>query len=129
MAALVAGFGGVDAGTLGFKRCHRAPGPVAKHVIGLCAVRQRAFEADAHSVREIPLGIPQQGVNLDAGERFGRSAHKPSQGLNISIPMSSKSRTLRVATAIPRERAIAAIWQSACVIGLPRWRRTAAIPA
>ena len=32
----------------------------------------------------------------------------------MSIPMSAKSRTLRVATAIPRERAIAAIWTSAC---------------
>ena len=40
------------------------------------------------------------------------SVHALFHESNISIPMSSKSRTLRVATAMPNERAIAAIWQS-----------------
>ena len=61
--------------------------------------------------------------------RFGRSAHAPSQGLKISIPISSKSRTLRVATAMPCERAIAAIWQSAGETTRPANRRLAAICA
>ena len=47
------------------------------------------------------------GQNQDA--RFGRWANAPSDGLSMSIPLSSKSRMLRVATAIPRERAMAAI--------------------
>lgn len=40
-------------------------------------------------------------------------------GLMISTPHPSKSGTLRVARAAPRDRAIAAIWASACEIGRP----------
>ena len=86
------------------------PGPVAEHVVGPCTVRQRVFEADAHPVREVPTGIPQQSINLDAGKRFGRAAHAPAQGSTTSMSMFSKSRTLRVATAMLRDWAIAAIW-------------------
>ena len=43
--------------------------------------------------------------------------------------MSPKSRTLRVATDIPRERAIAAIWQSAGATVRPAARRLEAISA
>lgn len=47
-----------------FKCRQRTPGPVSEEAVGLCAVRQRAFEADPHTVGELPAGIPQQGVNL-----------------------------------------------------------------
>ena len=40
---------------------------------------------------------------------LGRTAHAAVHGSTISIPMSSKSRTLRVATAMSRDAAIAAI--------------------
>ena len=59
----------------------------------------------------------------------GHAAHAVAQGSTISTPISSKSRTLRVATAIPRHRAIAAIWQSAGAMGRPAERRPAAISA
>ena len=45
------------------------------------------------------------------------------------MPESPKSRTLRVTTAMPREQAMAAIWQSASGIGLPIARRVEAISA
>ena len=61
--------------------------------------------------------------------RFGATGHGGDQGSMISTPRFSKSRTLRVATVMPRERAIAAIWQSAGVIGRPAERRAAAISA
>ena len=48
-------------------------------------------------------------------------------GLTISTPVSLKSRTLRVATARPRERAIAAICRSAGMTILPMEQRTAAM--
>ena len=47
------------------------------------------------------------GQNQDA--RFGHSPQAPSHRLNMSISMSSKSGMLRVTTAIPRDRAMAAI--------------------
>ena len=62
-------------------------------------------------------------------ERSGRAAHPAVQGSTTSMPMSTKSRTLRVATVMPRERAIAAIWQSAGWVGRPAERRLAAISA
>ena len=54
-----------------------------------------------------------QSIDLYAGEGFGRTAHSAAQGSTTSIPIFSKSRTLRVATAMLRDAAIAAIWQSA----------------
>ncbi len=50
-------------------------------------------------------------------------------GLTISMSISSKSLTLRVATAMPRDRAIAAIWQSTGGTGRPAERRMSAIIA
>lgn len=67
-----------------------------------------------------------EGGGLAVGsEYYGghHSVHALFHGSNISIPMSSKSRTLRVATAMPHERVIAAIWQSAWETGCPRIRR------
>ena len=46
-------------------------------------------------------------------EPLGRAFHPAVQGSTTSIPMPSKSRAWRVATVMPRERATAAIWQSA----------------
>ena len=45
------------------------------------------------------------------------------------MSMSSKSRTFRVATAMLRERAVAAIWQSAGATERPAERRMAAMSA
>ena len=55
---------------------------------------------------------PHQGVAFVVRDSFGCSTHALSHGLNTSIPMNSKSRMLRIATAMPRTRAIAAIWPS-----------------
>ena len=59
----------------------------------------------------------------------GGSLHPPAHGSTGSAPISSKSRTLRVATAMPRARAIAAIWPSAWETGRPARRRAATISA
>ena len=66
---------------------------------------------------------------MPQGGCFYRSAHVAAHGSMMSIPMSAKSRTLRVATAMPREQAIDAIWTSACETGRPSARRAAAIAA
>ena len=51
--------------------------------------------------------------------RLRRNAHACVHGSITSMPASAKSRTLRVAAAMARERAMAALWQSAFGIGLP----------
>ena len=66
----------------------------------------------------VPIGL----LNLD-------SVHAAFQGLMMSMPQPSKSFTFRVAMAAPQARTIAAIWQSASMIGLPAERRAAAISA
>ena len=71
----------------------------------------------------------EQGIDLDPREGFRRAAHAAVHGLTTSMSISSKSLTLRVATAMPRERAIAAIWQSAGGSVRPTERRMAAISA
>ena len=68
------------------------------------------------------------------GRLFGtiacaNSVHPGPQGLMTPMPQPSKSFKLRVATTAPVELAIAAIWQSASMIGLPDARRAAAISA
>ncbi len=65
------------------------------------------------SVQAIAARRQGQSIDLYAGEGFGRTAHSAAQGSTTSIPIFSKSRTLRVATAMLRDAAIAAIWQSA----------------
>ena len=52
-----------------------------------------------------------------------------AQGSTTSTPVPLKCRTLRVTRTAPRERHMAAIWQSASPIGRPAWRRSAAISA
>ena len=46
-----------------------------------------------------------------------RPCHATFHGLMTSIPQPSKSDTLRVAREAPRDRAMAAIWASACEMG------------
>ncbi len=55
--------------------------------------------------------------------------HPSAQGLITSIPLPSKSPMSLVTTDAPRLRAIAAIWQSAWLMGRPAARRAAAITA
>ena len=88
---------------LGLKRRHGPALPVAEHVVSLRAVGQRVFEQDARTVGQIPARIRKQRVDLDPREGFGRAAHALDQGSTTSMPMSSKSLTLRVTTAMPRE--------------------------
>ena len=68
-----------------------------------------------------------QGVDRDPGEGFDLDSHHPAQGFTIFTPMSSKSRTLRVASLIREAAAMAAIWQSAEATGRPAERRAAAM--
>ena len=59
-----------------------------------------------------PFGPRNHGVGMiDCGrvQNSSVSGQEPTQGSTRSMPASSKSRMLRVATDIPRERAIAAI--------------------
>ena len=65
----------------------------------------------------------------DEPGRVARQDHVAAQGSTTSTPASSKSRTLRVATAMRRERAMAAIWQSAGAMVRPVERRQAAMSA
>ncbi len=55
----------------------------------------------------------------------GHPACASSQGFTTTIPHPSKSPTLRVATAAPRARAVAAIWQSGKPMGRPAALRSA----
>ena len=53
----------------------------------------------------------------DVRQGADHTAHSAAQGSTTSIPTPSKSRTLRVITAMPRDRAIDAIGQS-CDLGV-----------
>ena len=93
------------------------------------------YRSSAGNSSEGSPGWRQSSRHLSAERHFdpkggcGAAAHSPFHGSEMSIPASSKSRTLRVATAMSRDRAIAAIWQSATGIGRPTRRRAAAISA
>ena len=67
------------------------------------------FEQDARTVSKVSVRAFGQDVDFGPREGLGRAIHAVVHGLTMSTPMSSKSRTLRVATVMPRERAIAAI--------------------
>ena len=77
VASLILRLKGVDAGALGLDRRHGPPRAVAERVVGPRAVRQRVLEQDAHAVREIPAGVLEKSVDLDAREGFGCSTHAP----------------------------------------------------
>ena len=53
---------------LGLDHRERLAPPVAEHVIGPGAVRQRVLEADAPAVRERPAGVAELLVDPGAGE-------------------------------------------------------------
>ena len=80
-----------------------------------------------------PLTGGAGAARVEPWRRAGRGAGSPRaqarQGSITRTPQSSKSAALRVASAAPRERAMAAICASACAIGLPIWRPLAAIMA
>ena len=71
---------GVDAGALGLDSRHGSPRPVAQRVVGPRAVRQRVLEEDAHAVREIPAGVLEKSVDLDARGGFGCWTHALAAG-------------------------------------------------
>ena len=89
--------------------------------------RAASVRTATSNIRQIPACVLQQGVDLDPGEGFGLGSHSPAHGFTISIPMSSKSRTLRVASLMRLAAAMAAIWQSAEATGRPAERRAAAM--
>ena len=67
--------------------------------------------------------------NLVKSDQRQDCARPFDQGSITSIPQPSKSLTSLVATDALRERAVAAIWQSAWLMGCPAARRPAAIRA
>ena len=93
---------------------------------GLCGGCAEVVDGGG-GVEGVAAGLDGGDSDVGAVGHGGRPAHRPAQGSRISIPMPSKSRTFRVATAMPRDAAIAAIWQSAGATGRPAARRTAAI--
>ena len=111
------------------------PFPNVQPEAGPAARRARSQPATRPATRvrtgtlEIPARVLEQGVDLDVREGFGRPAHAVVHGSTTSMSRASKSRTLRVATAMSRERAMAAIWQSAGAMGRPVERRAAAMSA
>ncbi len=70
------------------------------------------------------------GALCAAASRHARICRPhPRQGSTTGMPIPSKSATLRVASVIPRARAMAAICASNALIGLPVRRRSATISA
>lgn len=94
-----------------------------------CRADSRKTPGGLRGVSRPSQGRLRASLSAAAVVARGAAAHSPFHGSEISIPASSKSRTLRVATAMSRDRAIAAIWQSATGIGRPTRRRAAAISA
>ena len=105
----------------------RIPPPVAEDAVGPPTVGQRVLVENTRTIRQTPSRVPRPSVDLEAGEGFGPRVHAPAQGSTISIPISSKSRTLRVASLMRRAATMAAIWQSAEARGRPAERRAAAM--
>ena len=58
----------------GFERRHGPALAGGRHAVGQRAVGERGFEHDAHAVREVPAGIPEQSVDPGARERVGGAA-------------------------------------------------------
>ena len=87
-------------------------------------------QAQLSNSGEPPIGFPTTRLckaSISGAEIASKAAHAPAHGSKTSIPISSKSRTLRVATFMPRNAAIAAIWQSNGATGHPIERRTASL--
>ena len=76
----------IDARALGFEHGERPPVAVEEGVIRLAAIIERIFETDAAAVRQPPIGIPQQLVDVDPREGLVRHAEFASlrQVLRIS---------------------------------------------
>ena len=87
-----------------------------------------ARHVEITSLPRLPSSRLVRGL-ADVPHPIRRRDQAPIHGSITSMPVSEKSPTFRVATAMPSERAIAAIWQSASGIGRPMRRRAAAISA
>ena len=99
------------------------------------AREQQAWErrqAEHERVKDTVTGVGQSLASVTPDYRGSLDqdeAQSPAQGSMSAIPQCSKSAALRVATAAPVARAMAAIRQSASRIGRPRDRRAAAMAA
>ena len=92
MSSLVLRRDRIDARPLGLQHRHGPALPVAEHVVGQRAVGQRVLEQDARSVGEVPARVLEQGVDPDACEGFGRTAHVvPESTASMPIYTSSSS--------------------------------------
>ena len=104
------------------RRCGRLQGSRASVGSGGGTIRGRQSRGLEGSARFSVWRSVQPAVSgaasrcLTCWDLFGkcveRHDHAAAQGSTTSMSASSKSRTLRVATAMRRERTIAAIWQS-----------------
>jgi len=59
-----------DASAFSFQDSERAALPVEQPVVGLAAIVEGIFEPDIKTIRQAPIGIPQELVDLDPGEGF-----------------------------------------------------------
>ena len=124
VASLILRRKGVDAGALRLDRRHGAPGPVAQRVVGPRSVRQCVLEQDAHAVREIPAGVLEKSVDLDAGEGFCGSAHALVHGWKISVRCPRGSVTAPRRLIVLWRPAAADLWSSEILNGTRgrRWQ-------
>jgi hypothetical protein len=76
----------IDAGALGFEDSKSAAKPVEQSIVGLPAVIERVFEPDAVAITELPLGILEKLVDLDAGESFNLRASDTSTLPELRLP-------------------------------------------
>lgn len=90
-----------------------------------CQATRRLLLRGTPSVRLQPASS--SSLSILTREGFRRAAHAAVQGSTTSTSMSSKSRTLHVATAIPRT--IATTWKSAGATVRPAERCAAAMSA
>ncbi len=98
------------------------------HIIG----EEEAAGRNALRVQMLPSAqnpLAEVGQAVLSRRYLLRCTHPPAQGLISSILIPSKSSTSLVATDAPRQRAMAAIWQSAWLMGRPAARRAAATTA
>jgi hypothetical protein len=76
----------IDAGALGFEDSKSVAKPVEQSIVGLPALIEREFEPDAVAITELPLGILEKLVDLDAGESFIGHAVSASRGPLLMSP-------------------------------------------
>ena len=102
---------GVDAGTPGSASSAAVGRPCRSERTQLACVLSGSAcsKGTPTPFAQVPACIFRQPVDHDAREGIRRTDYTAVQGSTTSTSMPSKSRTLRVTTAMLRERAIAAI--------------------